>query len=202
MSKGAMAGARVDSPKEGPTGASETDSVDRIREILFGTQNREYAQRLQQMEERFLREIGELKAEVRRHLEAIESHAQLETRALADRLCAERDERSEASERISKDLTESVNLLTKRLHQSEEQVSKELREFRQAEMERHNSLSDELMKSIAAAGLLQGQRLDELRASTVGRMALADFLAELALEVRGESDLSGHGAHSADKTGE
>src|SRR5215510_8427023 len=103
------------------------ENVDRIRDILFGAQMREYAQRFRQLEERIARETGELKAEVRRHLEFVESHTRQETEALAERLGSERSERAESAERISRELSEAVKSLEERLRQSDDQVSKELR---------------------------------------------------------------------------
>ncbi len=167
-----------------PPGPAE--NVDRIREILFGSQMREYGQRFGQIEERLLRETGELKAEIRRRLDALEAYARQETGALADRLNTERTERVEGANRASNEFADALRALEKRLLQSDEQTSKDLRELRQLSLERHRSLWEELAQSIATAEMLQNRRVDELRASAVDRFALAGFLTELALRIRGE----------------
>jgi uncharacterized protein with von Willebrand factor type A (vWA) domain len=170
-----------------------TENVDRIREILFGSQMREYGQRFVQLEEKLIRETGELKAEVRRRLDSLETLMRQEVEALANRLGTERTERTESGDRISREFNEQVRSLERRFNQSEEQVSKDLRELRQVTVERNRSLTEELTEAIANAEKLQNRRLEELRASAVDRFALANFLTELGLRVRGEFHVTGIG---------
>jgi hypothetical protein len=160
--------------------------VDRIREILFGSRMREYSQRFQEMEERLVRATAELRAELGHRLESLEARSRQELDSLADRLGTERSERAESEGRISRELSDSVKSLDRRLHQTDEQVAKDIRELRQLTLDQHRSLSDELMKSLTTTRTLQGRRLEELRASAVDRFALADLIAELALRIRGE----------------
>jgi hypothetical protein len=162
------------------------ENVDRIREILFGSRMREYAQQFQRMEDRLVRETAELKAEFSRRMESQEVRNRQVLDSLADRLNVERDERAESEERISRELSDSIKSLDRRLRQGDDGVAKDLRELRQLTLDRHLSLSDELRQSLAAAGTLQGRRLEELRTSAVDRFALAELLAELALRIRGD----------------
>jgi hypothetical protein len=196
--EGARAAAAVQavSLPESQNRPGPAENVDRIREILFGSQMREYAQRFGQIEERLMRETGELRAEVRRRLDSLEAYARQEVGALADRLNTERSERAESAERTSREFGDSLRSLERRLLQSDEQVSKDLRELRQLTLERHKSLSEELTQSIAVAGSLLDRRLDELRASAVDRFAFANLLAELALRLWGESLIPGNGDSS------
>src|SRR6516225_623578 len=85
-------------PSEGGPGISSgpAGNVDRIREILFGPQLREYGQRLTRIEERLSQETEELKAEVRRRLETLEGYARQEVKDWNERLRNERDERAAA----------------------------------------------------------------------------------------------------------
>lgn len=170
-------------------GASE--NVDRIREILFGSQMREYEQRFKQLEERLFRETGELKTEVRRRLESLETYVKQEVEALSNRLKSERNERTEMVDRISREADGAVRAVERRLVQSDEQVSKDMRDLRQLVLERHRNLSDELTQCISKLEMLQSRRLEELRGSAVDRMALASLLTEVALRIRGESLVSG-----------
>jgi hypothetical protein len=170
-----------------------TENVDRIREILFGSQMREYGQRFVQLEERLVKETGELKAEVRRRLDSLEAYVRQEVEALANRLSAERGERTESGERLAREFGEMIKSIERRLTQSDEQVSKNLRELRQLILERTRSLTEELTQTITNADTLQARRHEELRASTVDRFALASFLTELGLRIRGEFHVPGVG---------
>jgi DNA anti-recombination protein RmuC len=170
-------------------GASE--NVDRIREILFGSQMREYGQRFARLEERLLRETGELKTELRRRLDSLEAYTRQEVEALSDRLRTERNERLERMDRMARDAGDSTRALEKRVAQTDEQVSKDLREVRQSLLDRHRALSDELTQCVGKLEELQNRRLEELRGNAVDRAALGDLLREMALRIRGESLVSG-----------
>jgi hypothetical protein len=169
---------------------SPTENVDQIREILFGAQMREYDQRFAQLEERLARETSELKADVRRRLDSFEAYTRQEVESLSDRQNTERSERRESLDRISRGLTEATHGLEKRVVQTEEQMSKGLRELRQSMMDHHRNLADELMQCVGKAEALQNRRLEELRAGAMDRLALASLLAEVASRIRGECQVS------------
>lgn len=168
-----------------------TENVDRIREILFGSQMREYGQRFVQMEERLLRETSELKSEVRRRLDSLEAYTRQEIDSLSDRHKTERAERTESDERVLRELTEVARGLERRLLQSDEQLTKDLRDLRQMMHERHRNLSDELTQCVGKMEIMQTRRLEELRGTSMDRMALASLLAEVALRIRGEFRVPG-----------
>ena len=115
-----------------------------------------------------------------------ETHSRQQSDSLADRLNAERTERAESVDRVTRELSDSVRLLDRRLRQTDEQTAKELRELSQSMLDRHRSLSDEVTQAMGALGASQNRRVEELRASAVDRFALADLLAEVALRLRGE----------------
>jgi hypothetical protein len=152
---------------------------------------REYGQRFAQLEERLLRETSELKTEIRRRLDSLEAYTRQEVEALSGRLKTERNERAETLERVSREAGDATRALERRLTQSDEQVSKDMRELRQLVLERHRNLSDELTQCVGRSEMLQNHRLEELRANSVDRIALASLLAEVALRIRGESLVPG-----------
>jgi len=176
----------------GQAGAPDpSENVDRIREILFGAQMREYAQRFAQLEERLLRETSELKGEVCRRLESAETYTKQEIESLADRQKSERTERTELVERISRNLSEETMALERRLVHSDEQLATDLREVRQSLLERHRNLLDELTQCVGRLETLQNRRMDEIHASSVDRLALANLLSEVSMRIRGEFQVPG-----------
>lgn len=176
---------RIDPPVVSPS-----ENVDRIRDILFGTQMREYGQRFAQLEERLLRETGDLKTELRRRLDSLEAYTRQEVETLSKRLTTERNERVETIDRLSRDSTDSDRALDRRISQSDEQVSNEMRELRQLLLDRQRALSDEMTQCLSKLELLQNRRLEELRGNAVDRVALASLLGEVALRIQGESLVS------------
>jgi len=178
----------ADGPQSGPA-----ENVEQIREILFGPQMREYGQRLTRMEERLSQETAELKAEVRRRLEALEVYTRQEVNDLGERLRTERGERTESDNRLSQVLTDSVKSLERNLMESDEQMSNVLRELRQATFDRIKDILDDLTKQISTIESSQNRSIEELRGRGIDRFALASLFTEVALRVRGEFGVMGLG---------
>ena len=70
-----------------PQGAA----VDKIRDLLLGTQIRNYDQRFARLEDTLAREAAEMKESVRRRFESLEAAFKKETETLAARLKSERE---------------------------------------------------------------------------------------------------------------
>ncbi|HEX4936143.1 MAG TPA: hypothetical protein VFV33_23340, partial [Gemmatimonadaceae bacterium] len=86
----------------------DTGNVDKIRDILFGSQMRDYDRRFSGVEERLLRESGELREEMSRRLSASEQHLRHELESLAGTLSAEQRDRTQGV-RDAMDATANVN---------------------------------------------------------------------------------------------
>lgn len=74
---------------------SSGENVDKIRDILFCSQIREYERRFSQLELRLTKEASDLREDILRKLESIESYARNEIEALNAAVRSERDERVE-----------------------------------------------------------------------------------------------------------
>lgn len=182
------------SGSDGPRSPSESgENVERIREILFGPQIREYGQRLSRMEERLSQESLELKTELRRRLDSIEAYTCQEASDLGERLRIEQDERNESGARLSQALADSTKSLERRVTESDERMAKYLRDLRQATFDRIKSVLDDLTGQISTLQTLQNRHLEELRTRSVDRFELASLLTEIALRIRGEFGANGLG---------
>lgn len=174
------------------------ENVEQIREILFGPQMREYGQRFTRLEERLSQETTDLKAEVRRRLDALEAYTRQEVKDLGESLGLERGERTESANRLSQALTDSIKLLERGLTESEERMSNTLRELRQSTFDRIKGVLDDLTKQIGNMESSQNRSIEELRSRSIDRLALASLLTELALRVRGEFGMTGLGESDGD----
>jgi hypothetical protein len=176
---------------EETTRSGSAETVERIREILFGPQIREYGQRLSRIEERLSQETTELKAEVRRRLDALDAFTRQEMSDLRESLRIERGERTESAARLSQSLADSIKSLERRLTESDERMANGLREFRQATFERIKSVLDDLTERISKLEASQNRHLEELRDRSIDRFEFAGLLTELGLRVRGELVMNG-----------
>jgi hypothetical protein len=80
-------------------------NIDKIRDIIFGSQMRDYEQRFGRLEEALRKESSDLRETTRKHLEVLESFVRKEVAALENRLNIERDERTDNQTRMAGELT-------------------------------------------------------------------------------------------------
>src|SRR5262249_23570544 len=80
-------------------------NIDKIRDILFGANMRDYEQRSARLEEALKKESSDLRESTRHHLENLEAFVHKEFAAIDARLNAERAERSESHSRLANELS-------------------------------------------------------------------------------------------------
>jgi len=171
-----------------PNAPGAAENVEQIREILFGPLLRDYAQRFARIEERLAQESADLRAEMRRRLDLVESYARQEVDHLGERLRTECGERNDSCNRLSQALADAVQSLERRLAESEERTAGALREFRESTYHRIEGVLDDLTQQMGSMDSSQNRRLEELRTRSIERSALAGLLSELALRVRGNPE--------------
>jgi hypothetical protein len=167
-------------------GPEAAGNVDKIRDILFGSQMRDYEKKFTRVEERLGRETAELREEIKRRFASLEAFVKNEFTAVADQLKAEKGERIEGDKELAREVKENVKALEKKSAQIEEQTAKALRDLRQNVLEESKRLTEEMEskhKELAAALDKEGM---ELRASLTDRLALADLFAEVSLRLKNE----------------
>ena len=107
-------GLPLDAPVVHEAGAEAcTGNIDKIREIIFGSNMRDYETRFARLEEALRKESQDMREAMRQRLETLESFVHKELAALEGRLKNERDERSENHLRLTNDLsTASAGIFT------------------------------------------------------------------------------------------
>ena len=162
------------------------DNVNRIRDILFGPQMRDYDGRFQRLDERLTREGSELRDELRHHLQTLESHMKSEFESLASRIKAEQAERTQAHEHILHQLTETARGLELRIGNLDRQAAQDIHDLRERLLEHGKALSAEMKeKQDQLKGQLD-QEASQIRDAMTGREALAEMLSEVALRLKRE----------------
>src|ERR1700752_1662556 len=96
-------------------------SIDKVRDILFGGQMREFERRFTRLEERLLKETTDLRAHVKSRLEALEAFSKKESESLADQLKAEKDSRVEALTGLSRELKDTAKSFERRATTADDQ---------------------------------------------------------------------------------
>ena len=167
-------------------------SVEKIREILFGSQIKNYEARFARLEEALSRETAEIKDTMRRRLDSLEAFFKKETESLAARLKAERDEREETLNSISRELKTASAQLSKKILDLDNKAAHDRSEARQELMAESRKLLDEIRQRNDSLSALLETRVQELRHAKTDRSALAALFVELAVRLKDE-DANGKG---------
>ncbi len=155
-------------------------NIDKIRDILFGSNMRDYELRFAHLEEALKKESADLRDTTRRHLESLESFVHKELAALEARLNAERDERSAGAASILKKIGEMENF--------EAQSNRELRSDL---LQQSKELTDAIRNKGEEIIALLERRSQELQHSKTDRAALAGLFNEVALRLTDQYKVTG-----------
>ncbi|MBI3790071.1 MAG: hypothetical protein HY275_04240 [Gemmatimonadetes bacterium] len=178
--------------KGAQAGAEQTpESLDAVRDILFGGQMRTVETRLRNIEERFQAEVESLRADFLKRAAELDQFAKKETQALHERVASENDARVQALRELAAEVKDAFKQAEKR-HVSLEQATSlsdaELRDQLIAhakaaanELNRvHEKLSAELAKSHA-----------DLSHAKTDRQALASMLGAMAAQIAADPNANG-----------
>jgi len=154
------------------TAESGSGNIDKIRDILFGSNMRDYEQRFARLEEALKKESADLRDTTRRHLESLEAFVHKELAALEARLNTERDERSSTAASIFKKIGEMESIET----QSNREIRNDL-------LQQSKELADAIRSKGEELIALLERRSQELQHTKTDRAALAGLFNEVALRL-------------------
>jgi hypothetical protein len=166
-------------------------NVDKIRDILFGSQMRDYEGRFTRLEESLRKESSDLRDSTKKRLDALESYIKKELESLESRLKNERQERAESHEQLSAELKSASVSLGKKIAEVENQNGQAHRDVRKELLEQSNNLSEEISAKSEELASLLDRRVQELRRDKTDRAALAGFLTEVAMRLNEEFQIPG-----------
>ncbi|WP_260705146.1 hypothetical protein [Edaphobacter flagellatus] len=158
-------------------------SVNKIRDIIFGSQIKSYEARFLRLEENLIRETAELKDTMRKRFESIESFFKSESEALTARLRAESEERASLISNLERDMKEAQNSLAKRLNDIDAAMRDGDSALRKELMTESRKLLEEISQQHGSTRSLMEMRIAELRAQKTDRALMSDLLREMASQL-------------------
>jgi len=166
-------------------------SLDQIRDLLFGAVVRDTDKKIARLEERLLKEQGEIKEDARRRLDSLELFVKQEMESLDERLQIAHNIRDEALRALTQELKDIVSGFERRTTQFDEQTAKAQRELRQQILDQSKTLRDEYRGQYRQLSEAVSRALHELRVEKTDRATLATLFSELAVRLRHELVLPG-----------
>jgi hypothetical protein len=158
-------------------------SIEKVRDILFGVQMRDYDKRFARLEERLAKDTAELRDEVRKRMSALEQFVHQELGALGDRLSAEQGARLEADTALGEQVREAGLVSERRAAALDDQGARAQRELRQQLLEHAQRLADEIQQKHQELLGVVARASGELRDEKADRAALASLFTEMAMRL-------------------
>ncbi|MBC1219878.1 hypothetical protein GNF10_16265 [Nostoc sp. UCD121] len=166
---------------------SEGRNLDKVREILFGNQTRDTERRFNRLEERLIKELGNVRDETRKRLDALEIYIKQEVDSLTQRLKNEQVERDSQVKAVAEESKSIIISLEKKITQFDEQATNSQRELREQILNQSKSLQDEIQQKSQEIVALLEREAQELRREKTDRSNLAAMFTELAIRLNAEN---------------
>lgn len=178
----------VDAPGDNDGG---TESLEKVRDILFGAQNRETDKRFKRIEDRVEHECRELRDEFRKRLDSLEQYFRGEVQSLTDRIRTEQKERTAAVKDLSKEIIGAVKEMEHKVADLDDRGEATNSEIRKQVLDQSKTLRDEIDGAKKQLATVQEQLASDLRSEKVDRNTLGDLFSELALRLKNEFNIPG-----------
>ncbi|MDM8522178.1 hypothetical protein QUF80_02305 [Desulfococcaceae bacterium HSG8] len=195
--------------------ASHSESIGKIRDLIFGNEMQGYEKRFGRLEERMFKEMTDSKSEARESFDSLEKivNKELESlkdrivseenarnesfrsierqlkdikRALDDRITSEENARAESLRDTTRHLKDATRSLEKRIGKLSEEFDRSSRELQRETSEQSRNLRDEIRQKYEETASAIERVAQELRTNKVDRSALSDFFTEMAIRINND----------------
>jgi uncharacterized phage infection (PIP) family protein YhgE len=161
------------------------ESLDKVRDILFGAQLRDTDRRFSGLEDRFGQEFASFRDEIRKQLTSLENFVTSELSALAGRLTTETNQRNESNNNIANELRNTTQRLEGRIHEFDQQHAGAEADVRKQLAAQSDSAREELKAVHAELHALVEKLVTDLKSAKTDRTALAGLFNEMAGRLQG-----------------
>lgn len=175
--------------KNAPSDTQEDGNIDKIRDILFGSQARDFDRRFSRLEERLIKDVADMRDETRKKLDTLEDFIKSEVKSLTDRLVSEQNARIDATKDLSNDLKELSHNLDRKVTQINEQQAKNESDLRQQILTQSKNLSEDIQKRHNDALDKLERESTEIREDKADRTAIANIFTEMAMRLTNDFKL-------------
>ncbi|MFH0825048.1 MAG: hypothetical protein V2B18_20035 [Pseudomonadota bacterium] len=159
------------------------ENVERIRDLLFGPQVRSFNNRFNRLEERLVREITDMRDDVRKRVDALELFMKNELKTLVGRVTQEQEKRSEAVRSLKGDIKGISEAFEEKLSQLDNQVEETAKDLREQLLYQSKGLTEEISKKHDEALSVAQEWVDRVRLEYVDRANLSRLFTETAVRL-------------------
>ena len=181
-----------DVPTDQPSSVEGEDaqSIEKVRNILFGAQTRQIEQKFVRLEALLQKEITNLRGETKITLNSLENYIKKELATLTDQINTERDERTESAEKLSGLLKDSNKSIENKIAKLDEKNVKSQRDLQEQILQQSKELMTEIRAKHEEVSASLEQSVNRLVEDKTDRLALANLFIEMSLRLKDEFDIS------------
>ena len=169
----------------GATSHPPPESIDQVRDLLFGGQMRMVDARIQSLDERLAHETTAMRADFERQITEVDSAIKKELARHSERLVAERTKTVEDLKALSAEMRDSLRSLEKRHTTLEEAAGLADAELRDHLLKQGATFSNDLARTSDRLSSELNRITTQLQADKLDSSALAAGLTELAGKLGG-----------------
>lgn len=174
-------------PADLPPNEPPPESLDKVRDILFGGQMRAVESRLQGLEERIMREQAAMRTDFAKQLADLDASAKRDAQTLGERLAAERTKRTEELKALSSEMKEALRSLEKRHVKLEELTTLSDAEIRDQILQQSRAITAEIERLSQRVSADLNREVASLRNDKTDVSAIVSVFSDMATRLAGES---------------
>ncbi len=169
--------------------SAEEGNLEKVRDILFGTQSREFDERCNRLEKRLLQESTDLKDQFTRSLDEVKTYVNSEITRLTNQIQQEQAGRSNSLEEVGQVMKTMGTQLENRLSGLHDQTATQHQKLEGQLTQQKAELSEQHQQALDDMQARFQEALNELKTDKTDRAVLAEMLMDVALRLKvGQKD--------------
>ncbi|MEM7081308.1 MAG: hypothetical protein AAF465_01020 [Pseudomonadota bacterium] len=165
------------------------ENVDKIRDILFGGQMRDYESRFRQLDGHISKEINRISTDINSRLDQLDHYIKNEFTILTEKLNGEVKERASAADELAGSMADMRKVLENRIADVDEVHGAAAQEMRGRMHEQATELLEAIRNNQAAIESSLRDESRKLGDEKVARTDLASLFTEVAMRLQRDFDL-------------
>jgi hypothetical protein len=168
---------------------SESENIDKIRDILFGSQSRQIDKKLVALDDKIEKAIASVRIETKSNLDTLERFVRNELQSISDQLSSEKNERIESAQTLSEKVNDAKRMFENKLSLLGDKVVSNQREVQEQILQQAKTVMTEIREKNDALQKHLNQSIEALTHEKTDRLALADLMMEAAMRLKNEFHL-------------
>ena len=163
--------------------SADAGNMNKIRDILFGNQVRDFDRRFSSLEEHINGTLKDMREDTRKNLDAIERYFKEELQELSDRIRNEGSQRSENLQTLNEEMKNSAATLSQKITDTNDSLAERAGELRRLLLDQSKQLTAEIQEKYDQSKAELKQTATRLESSKVERTAMAELLIQMAMSL-------------------